>query len=126
LNALIVAFTVPSASNNGIGANITGSLTQPQNLGGFAFTGESAFNLTSSLTENISATSILGLPGALTGTLTLNWSGNASAQTRAATGTITLNGDLVGTPEPSTALLLSLPFAGLLVSRKLRRSFNKK
>ena len=123
LNGLIVSFTVPSGSLTGSGSSVTGTLTQAGNLSGFTFTGESAFNLTSSLTENISTTGVLGHAGAFTGTLALTWSGNASVQARAATGTITLNGDVTTTPtpEPTTALLLSFPIAGLLAFRKLRR-----
>jgi len=123
LNGLLVSFTVPSGSLTGSGSTVTGTLTQAQNLNGLALTGESVFNLTSSLTENISATGVLGTAGAFTGTLALTWSGNASVQTRSATGTITLNGDVTtsSTPEPATALLLSFPIAGLLAFRKLRR-----
>jgi len=121
LNGLIVSFTVPSGSLTGSGSTVTGTLTQAQDLSGFALTGESAFNLTSSLTENISTTGVLGKAAPFTGTLALTWSGNASVQARAATGTITLNGDISAVPEPSTALLLSLPLIGLTLRKRLRR-----
>jgi hypothetical protein len=122
LNTLIISFTVPSGSTNGSGSSVTGSLTQSQNINGFIFTGQSAFSQNSSFTENISATGVLGHAGAFTGTLTLNWSGNAAVQARSATGAITLNGDIAGVPEPASALLISFPLAALLALRKLRRS----
>ena len=121
LNSLLLDFTVPSGSGTGSGASFAGStLVQSLDLNGFFFSGQSAFNQNSSLTESIGATGVLGDAGSLTGTLALNWSGNSSVQTRAATGTITLAGDVASTPEPSTALLLSLPLVGLIALRKIR------
>ena len=117
LNSLLFDFVVPSGSSNGAGAVLSGSLVQSQKLSPFVFTGQSAFNQNSTFTENVSVTGILAFPSSLTGTLALTWSGNASVQARAATGTITLTGD-VTTPEPSTALLLVLPIACLLAIRK--------
>jgi len=119
LNGLIASFTVPMGSTNGSGSVLTGSLFQASDLSGFTFTGESAFNQNSSFTENVSATGVLGTAEPLTGTLTLNWSGNSSAQSRSATGTITLNGNL-STPEPSSAVLLLLPIIGLMMRKKVR------
>ena len=121
LNSLLIAFTVPSGSVTGSGSVISGSLVQAQNINGFTFSGQSAFNANSTITENIGATSVLGDAGALTGTLTLNWSGNATSQARAATGTITLSGNINSTPEPSSALLLFVPMMGLLALRKATR-----
>jgi hypothetical protein len=101
---------------------LTGTLLQSQNLSGFFFSGQSAFNQNSTITENIGATGILGQTTPLTGTLTLNWSGNSSVQTRTATGTITLSGDIsssdvsTASPEPSTAWM-SLSLVGLVALR---------
>ena len=122
LNAFILSFTVPSGSSTGSGSSLSGTLAQSQGLNGLLFTGQSAFNQNSSITENLSTASVLGQPGAFTGTLALSWSGNASVQARAATGTLTLNGDVASAPEPASALLLSFPLVGLLASRRLRRS----
>jgi hypothetical protein len=118
LNSLFASFTVPSGSSNGSGSFLTGSLFQPSDLSGFTFTGQSAFS-PSSFTENVSATGVLGTVVPLTGTLTLDWSGNSSIQVRSATGTIALIGN-VNTPEPSTAVLLSLPLIGLMIRKKFR------
>src|SRR5215467_13836465 len=123
LNNLSFAFTVPSGSSTGAGSVLTGSLLQPQNLSGFFFAGQSAFNQNSTFTENVGANGALGQTGSLTGTLTLNWSGNASSQARAATGTVTLSGDVTSIPEPSTALLVSFAFAGLVALRSNIRAW---
>jgi hypothetical protein len=120
LNSLLASFTVPSGSSNGSGSVLTGSLFQSTNLSGFTFTGESVFNQNSSFTENVSAAAVLGTTVPLTGTLAVTWSGNSSVSARSATGTITLNGDVATTPEPSTAVLLSLPFIGLMMRKKYR------
>lgn len=119
LNALLSSFTVPTGSLTGSGSVLSGSLVQASNLSGFTFTGESAFNANSNFTENVSATGVLGTVVALTGTYVLNWSGNSAVQARAATGTITLTGDVSAVPEPSTALLLSFPVLAL-IWRKVR------
>jgi hypothetical protein len=93
-------------------------LVQAANLGGFMFIGQSSFNSNSSFIENITATAVLGHSGPFTGTLSLTWSGNSTVQARAATGTITLNGDVASVPEPSSALLLSVPVALFFVVRR--------
>jgi ligand-binding sensor domain-containing protein len=123
LNNLSLAFTVPSGSTTGAGSVLTGSLLQPQDLSGFVFTGQSAFNQTSTITENVGASGVLGQTVPLTGTLTLNWNGNANSQARTATGTITLSGDLASVPEPSTALLVSFAFVGLVALRSNIRAW---
>jgi hypothetical protein len=120
LNTLLLSFTGPSGSTTGIGSTVSGSLTQPQDIAGFALTGQTAFSQNASIAENISATGVLGDPGALTGSLALSWNGNSSVQARAATGTITLAGNVASSPEPSTVLLLSLSIPVLLAFRKLR------
>jgi hypothetical protein len=80
LNNLSLAFTVPSGSTTGAGSVLTGTLLQPQDLSGFVFTGQSAFSASSTITENVGASGVLGQTVPLTGTLTLNWNGNASAK----------------------------------------------
>jgi hypothetical protein len=120
LNTLLLSFTVPSGSTTGAGSVVSGSLTQSQNLGGFALTGETSFSQNASINENISANDVVGHLGTFTGSLALSWSGNASAQARAALGTITLTGDVTSAPEPSTALLFSLALPAFLVLRKIR------
>ena len=120
LNGATFAFTVPSGSATGAGSVLTGTLTQAQRISGLAFTGQSAFNQNASITENISASGVVGFTVPLTGTMVLNWSGNSTTQTRSATGTITLSGDLVASvPEPSTVSML-LAAAGLLIGMRLR------
>ena len=120
LNGATFAFTVPSGSPTGAGSVLTGTLTQAQRISGLAFTGQSAFNQNASITENISASGVVGFTVPLTGTMVLNWSGNSAAQARSATGTITLSGDLVASvPEPSTVSML-LAAAGLLIGMRLR------
>ena len=123
LNSLLLSFTVASGSLTGAGASFSGSsLTQSSDLGGFFFSGQSAFNGNSTFTENVGASGVLGESGALTGSLTLNWNGNATVQARAATGTLSLSGDVTNVvPEPSPALLLSLPVAALIALRRSRR-----
>ncbi|HEY3838782.1 MAG TPA: hypothetical protein VGL72_19530 [Bryobacteraceae bacterium] len=114
MNSDSFGFTVTSGSSNGSVSTTNGTLVQSQNLGGFLFTGESAFNANSSFTENLSATSVVGQAGSFTGTMTLSWSGNATVQARTATGTITLTGDVATSPEPSTFLTFSLAGLGLM------------
>ena len=120
LNGATFAFTVPSGSATGAGSVLTGTLTQAQRISGLAFTGQSAFNANASITENISSSGVVGFTVPLTGTMVLNWSGNSTAQTRSATGTIALSGDLVASvPEPSTVSML-LAATGLLIGMRLR------
>lgn len=115
LNGDTFAFTVPSGSINGSGSILTGTLLA--NLSSFTFGGESAFTANSTITENVSAAGILADLGSFTGTMVLNWSGNSTIQTRAATGTITLMGDVATIPEPSSVLMLLAPLAGLVAMR---------
>lgn len=120
LNGATFAFTVPSGSATGAGSVLTGTLTQAQRISGLAFTGQSAFSQNASITENISASGVVGFTVPLTGTMVLNWNGNSTTQTRDATGTITLSGDLVArVPEPSTVSMF-LAAAGLLIAIRLR------
>jgi len=121
LESLLVNFTVPSGSTTGAGSTATGSEFASLKINGFTLTGapaSPAFNANSSFTENVAATDVLGTAVPLTGTLQLNWTGNAAAQARSATGTIILNGDVAAVPEPSTMALLTLPLLGLLFRRK--------
>lgn len=115
LNGDAFSFTVPAGSSDGSGSILTGSLLS--NLTSFSFTGQSAYNQNSTITENIAATGILGDAGSFTGTLVLNWTGNAGVQARSATGTITLTGDVSTVPEPSTVLMLFVPLAGVVAMR---------
>jgi hypothetical protein len=116
LNNDSFGFTVAPGSVDGSGSVVTGTLVQSSNVNGFALAGEAAYTANSTLTENIVATGILGITTPITGTLVLNWNGNPTSQLRNATGTITLNDDLPGVPEPSNISLMFLGGCTLLLA----------